>query len=256
MKEFVTGLLIGIFNQPIFLIFIILAIILTIFYKKIRGFMGEFWVRLELNKLPKDKYIILNDIMIKSNRATHQIDHIIISKFGIFVIETKNYFGLITGNEYKDKWVQHLGKNKYYFNNPIHQNYGHIKALEEILNLDESKFISIICISNQAKLRVNAKNVTQLDFINNLIKSYKEEILDTNLSEIRDKIELNNISDRNIRKQHVENIKNNLEEKEKKEKEMICPKCGEKLVERTGKYGKFVGCSNYPKCKYTRNIEK
>ncbi len=34
---------------------------------------------------------------------------------------------------------------------------------------------------------------------------------------------------------------------------MICPKCGSKLVERNGKYGKFIGCSNYPNCHYKHN---
>ena len=33
-----------------------------------------------------------------------------------------------------------------------------------------------------------------------------------------------------------------------------CPLCKGKLVQRTGKYGKFMGCENYPDCKYTRNI--
>ena len=79
-------------KEPIFLIIIILGIFSSIFYKKIRGFMGEFWVKMELKKLPKNEYIVLNDIMIKSSKGTHQIDHIIISKFGIFVIEMKNYF--------------------------------------------------------------------------------------------------------------------------------------------------------------------
>ena len=193
--------------------------------------------------------------MIRTSNGTHQIDHIVLSKFGIFVIEMKNYFGLIVGNEYKDKWIQYLGKNKYYFHNPIHQNYGHIKALEEILYLDESKFISIICISNQANLKVNVKNVTQLDFLNDLIQSYRTELLDINLNEIKNKIELNNISDKTIRKEHIKNIKNNIKENNKKEQEMICPKCGGKLVERTGKYGNFIACSNYPKCKYTTNIK-
>lgn len=220
-------------------------------YKKLRGFMGEFWVKTELGKLPRDKYIVLNDIMIKSNRGTHQIDHIVLSKFGIFVIEMKNYYGLITGNEYGDKWTQHLGKNKYYFNNPIHQNYGHIKALEEVLQLEESKFISIICISNQAEVKVKAKNVTQLDYINNLIKSYNNEILNINLYEIKAKLELQNILDKDIRKKHVKDIKSNIRENNIKEKNMICPRCGGRLVERNGKYGKFKGCSNYPKCKYT-----
>ena len=35
--------------------------------------------------------------------------------------------------------------------------------------------------------------------------------------------------------------------------DMICPNCGSKLVERNGKYGKFIGCSNYPKCHYKQN---
>lgn len=48
------------------------------------------------------------------------------------------------------------------------------------------------------------------------------------------------------------------EESNKKltEKAKICPKCGGNLVERVGKYGKFLGCSNYPKCQYTENIKK
>ena len=248
VKELIMNLYI---KQPLFWLFMILAILSSIFYKKIRGFMGEFWVKTELNKLPKDKYTVLNNIMLKTNTSTHQIDHIIISKFGIFVIEMKNYYGLITGDKYKDKWIQHLGKQKYYFNNPIHQNYGHIKALEEVLHLKEDKFISVICISNQAKVKVNDKNVVQLDNINELILSYEKEIIDSEITKIKDLLKADNITDKTIRKQHVKNIENNIKINENKEKNMICPKCGNMLVERSGKYGNFIGCSNYPKCRYT-----
>lgn len=199
MANFVNALITELFKHPLFWILLVLSILSTIFYKKFRGFMGEFWVKAELNKLPKDKYLVLNNIMIKSSKGSHQIDHIVISKYGIFVIEMKNYFGLITGDEYKDKWTQHLGKNKYYFNNPIHQNYGHIKALEELLKVDKDKLISIICISNQAKVRVNAKNVIQLDYLNRLIKSYNTEIINENLVEIKNKIESGNILDKEAR---------------------------------------------------------
>ena len=249
--EYAINQLIKSLINPANIIIFILLILVTVFYKKIRGFMGEFWVKQELKKLPKDKYIILNDIMIKSSKGTHQIDHIIISKYGIFVVEMKNYYGLITGEEHQNKWTQHLGKNKYSFNNPIHQNYGHIKALQELLYLSENKFVSIICISNQAKLKVKAKNVIQLDFVNNLIKSYSNEIIAEDLIKIKNKIEQNNITDKEIRKNHIKNIKNTVKENNDKEKNRICPKCGGKLVERNGKYGKFIGCSNYPNCKYT-----
>ena len=116
--------------------------------------------------------------------------------------------------------------------------------------MDNHKFISIICISNQANVKVTAKNVTQLDFLNGLIKSYNTEIIDENLVEIKNKIESGNISDKGARKEHVRNIKTTLKETENKIEDNICPKCGGKLVERNGKYGKFIGCSNYPKCRY------
>ncbi len=254
MANFIISLMTELLKNPLFWILLVISILSTIFYKKFRGFMGEFWVKTELNKLPQNKYIVLNNVMIRSSKGSHQIDHIVISKYGIFVIEMKNYFGLITGDEYKDKWTQHLGKNKYYFNNPIHQNYGHIKALEELLQMDESKFISVICISNQAKVKVTAKNVTQLDFLNKLIKSYNTEIINESLIEIKNKIESGNILDKEAINEHVRNIRTTIKETENKIQNSICPKCGGKLVERSGKYGKFIGCSNYPKCKYTGKI--
>ena len=243
-------------KQPLFWLLMIFALLSTIFYKKLSGFMGELLVKTELNKLPKDKYVVFNDILIKSSKGTHQIDHIVISKFGIFVVEMKNYDGLITGDEYKDKWTQHLGRKKYCFNNPIHQNYGHIKALQEVLNLEESNFVSIVCISNRAKVRVKSKNVVQLDYINDFIKSFEKEIVKTNLVETKELLEAKNIKDKSARKVHVKKIKSNMKDKEIKEKNMICPKCGNKLIERSGKYGEFIGCSNYPKCKYTAQNKK
>ena len=166
----------------------------------------------------------------------------------------KNYYGLITGDEYKYKWTQHLGKNKYSFKNPIHQNYGHVKALEELLQMDNEKFISIICISNQAKVKVKAKNVTQLDLLNRLIQSYDTIILNENLENIKQQIESSNILEKEDRKQHVQKIKTTISENKEKIQNNICPKCGGNLVERNGKYGKFIGCSNYPRCKYIDKI--
>ena len=49
-------------------------------------------------------------------------------------------------------------------------------------------------------------------------------------------------------------VKNKVNQKiaEKKTGDGICPKCGGKLIMRDGKYGKFIGCSNFPKCRYTQ----
>ena len=190
-------------------ILLILGILIDIYYPKFRGFMGEFWLKLELKKLPKNKYKLLNDIMIEDEKGTHQIDHIVISKYGIFVIETKNYYGLILGNQYKEKWYQCLGKNKYAFHNPMYQNYGHVKALSNALNLNEEVFIPIVCFSNQVKLKVTSnKPVVQVDTINRNILKYTEEIITCDLNELSSKIENMNILDKIKRKEHVKNIHN------------------------------------------------
>lgn len=77
--------------NPWLWIIVALDILLYVNYKKWIGKAGEFWVKKELKKLPKD-YFIINDVMVKtSDNKTHQIDHIIVSKYGIFVIETKQY---------------------------------------------------------------------------------------------------------------------------------------------------------------------
>ncbi len=243
----------GLITNPWFVTLLILSILADILYPKFRGFMGEFWVKQELKKLPTDKYIVLNDIMVKQNNSTHQIDHLIISQFGIFVIEMKNYYGLILGEEHKDKWIQYLGKKKSYFLNPIHQNYGHVKALEKLLNLDNKYFIPIVCFSNQAKLKIEAKSiVVPLDYLVSTIKSYQNIILDSNLQEIYNRIIEVNIINKSERKNHVKNIRNKISEDNSKVDNMICPKCGGNLVVRNGKYGSFIGCSNYPKCKFTK----
>ncbi len=235
----------------------LLVFIFTKNYKRIRGKAGEYWVNKELEKLPISRYMILNNVMLQDLTGTHQIDHIVFSKYGIFVIEMKNFYGLITGNQYSDQWCQYLHGNKFYFNNPIHQNYGHIQALKKILALDEKCFVPIICFSNQAKLKINSNTpVVQVDTLAGKILSYEDEILSSiNLIKIKDTLSNMNITDSKQRNNHVNEIHKKLDEKNNKIDNGICPKCGGHLVERNGKYSKFIGCSNYPKCRFSKHID-
>lgn len=241
-------------TNPYIVILLALCVLIKILYPKLRGYMGEFWVRRKLKKLPKEKYIALNNILIKQNNDTYQIDHIIVSEFGVFVIEMKNYYGLILGDEYKSRWVQCVGKSKRYFQNPIHQNYGHIKVLEALLGLSTDCFVPIVCFSNQAKLKIKAEKhtVVQLDELSSIIREHKNSLIKDDIKNICNKILELNIKDRHERKNHVKNIKYKLRENDAKIKNMICPKCGGKLIKKQGKYGEFIGCSNYPKCKFTK----
>ena len=252
MNEAINKLTIELFiKNPIFWIIIVLGLS-AIFYKKIAGKAGEFWVKRELSKLDKQTYYVINDVTIQDNNSTHQIDHIVISQYGIFVIETKQYNGYIKGSKYDKKWVRYIkGKEPIYYTNPIRQNYGHVKAICELLNISENKVFNIVCIpSNNVKLNIehDGELTTGLT-INDKITSYNEEIID-NVEELKEKIIINNIVDKDIRKRHIERIKKVKEFYDDK----TCPVCGSKLKLRIGKYGNFLGCTNYPKCKYTRKI--
>lgn len=139
----------------VFLISVIMELIIPI----VRGAIGELVIKVKLFPLPKKRYKVLNDIMLKTKRGTTQIDHIVVSIYGIFVIETKNFTGLITGNTNKLEWTKHVGKNKYNFRNPIIQNKGHIVALSKALNISEDKFTSVVVFLSDCKLRVNTKGI-------------------------------------------------------------------------------------------------
>ncbi len=74
---------------------------------------------------------MLNDLTLPDGEgATTQIDHLLLSPFGVFVIETKNYKGWIFGSERQKQWTQKIYKKSFKFQNPIHQNYKHMKVLE------------------------------------------------------------------------------------------------------------------------------
>ena len=99
----------------IIFIVLILVILFKINSSKIKGSVGEFKVNTRLNFLGNE-YISLNDILIKSsNGNTSQIDELVLSEYGIFIIETKNYKGWIFGNEKSENWTQVIFKEKHTF---------------------------------------------------------------------------------------------------------------------------------------------
>ncbi|NKF05695.1 NERD domain-containing protein [Clostridium gasigenes] len=116
-------------------IIIILFIIITLlkaFEPKIKGNIGERQVNRVLAKI--HGYKVLHDITLETDTGTAQIDHVLIGRKRVFVIETKNYDGWIFGDEKAKYWTQAIYKKKSKFFNPIRQNYGHVKAIEKIVD--------------------------------------------------------------------------------------------------------------------------
>lgn len=242
----------------LFIFFVLTSIIFRILQPKIKGYIGEKSVAAILSFLPSDKYKIINDALIKSNDRTIQIDHLVISVYGIFVIETKNYKGWITGSDDSEYWTKNVFGNKYKFYNPIRQNKAHISALSKQLGLSFNKFIPIIVFSNRADLKVNTvHNVVYTTQINRVIKAYSDiKFSEDDIQNLCKKISSLNIVSPKVRKQHILEVQNTIATKQYLIQQGICPRCGHSLVFRSGKYGDFFGCSNYPKCRFTKPTER
>lgn len=235
---------------------ILIALVLVMKSPKIKGMIGESSVQMKLKKLDPKEYLVLHDLMIQQpDGKTSQIDHVVVSKYGVFVIETKNYTGWIIGSEKSEYWTQVIYKRKERLYNPIRQNYGHIKALESFLEDDTIPFISIIAFSTRADLKLEQMNtdVVYTTRLVSTIQKHKAVVLsEEQKHRIHKALSVKAIHTREERKKHVSDVKGNMREKVALASVGICPRCNGKLVERRGKNGAFIGCSSYPKCRYTK----
>src|SRR5690554_4348592 len=101
-----------------------------------KGWFGEQLVRLFAHyQLDRQTYRRLHDVTLTTPDGTTQIDHVFVSPFGIFVVETKNMSGWIFGGEKQAQWTQQIYKRRFRFQNPLRQNYKHLKALEAALGV-------------------------------------------------------------------------------------------------------------------------
>jgi hypothetical protein len=105
---------------PLYLVLVLIILIglaLLLRSPVVKGYLGEADVRQRLKNLPEE-YITFHDVLVPNEDKTTQIDHIVVSPYGIFVIETKNYKGWIFGNEKSRYWTQSNFKRKDKFHNP------------------------------------------------------------------------------------------------------------------------------------------
>jgi predicted RNA-binding Zn-ribbon protein involved in translation (DUF1610 family) len=240
---------------------LIVSVIIIIFWRlyipKIKGIIGEKSISSILYLLDKSKYSVINNIVLERDTKTSQIDHVVISDFGIFVIETKNYKGWIVGNEKSEHWTQVLFKRKQRFYNPIKQNLGHINVLKTYLSKYPSiNYIPIVVFLSKSDIKVKTTyNIINSRQLIQTIKKYNEINLEQREKEdIYKIINEANLVDTYDKTEHIKSIKKLIQKRKRDIQDNKCPQCGEKLVLRNGKYGKFLGCTSYPRCKFIRNI--
>ncbi len=263
------------------------------------GKRGERIVAKELARLKKRDNIVINDLLLPtSNGRTSQIDHVLISTRGIFVIETKNHAGRISGGEHAQYWQQHLSSQSRTLYNPLLQNRSHLRAIRRLLpKLDAELFSTMVVFTEAWRLDIKAeeiikerrflpdrhikrtlipeerqkkrwwcpwkevvlddhKMVLRIDGLLNEIKRRRRIIKRDSLHAIAEKLLTSNVTDGAARREHTEYAKRTSRDVSADISKGKCPRCGGALLIRKSDKGEFVGCSNFPKCRFTCSIDR
>lgn len=219
-----------------------------------RGDKGEEIVRKKLSKLTC-YYKLLNDVSFINEKSemSHQVDHVLIHPHGVFVIETKNYYGEISIVDGESYWLKNIRGKVDKIHNPLKQNKNHVRTIKKILANKYETISLVVFVKNNAPY-LDDENVINLKDLLLFIESYPyQKLLNKNeINEIYQKISENcrKIS----RDEHVENISylKQINKELKAEIEFAiesrkCPRCGGNIIEKNNKF-------KCDKCDYKFNL--
>jgi restriction system protein len=144
---------------------------------------GEAAVRRTLSAcFPSPSHHLLNNVTLRTDDGTTQVDHVLVSRSGVFVLESKHYTGWLFANAGSPQWTQVLYKNHYKFQNPIHQNRKHVSTVAKLLNFLESDQIhSVVVFTGDATFKTERPaGVVSLSELEAYLRTFDAEVLSEN----------------------------------------------------------------------------
>lgn len=252
-----------------------------------KGMVGEAFINLGIRLfLDRQEYHLLKNVTLPTPQGTTQIDHVIVSRFGLFVIETKNIKGWIFGNPAHKSWTQQLYRRRHTFQNPLRQNYLHLMTLKSLLGLADHQLHSIIYFIGDCTFKTPMPDNVMNRGLIRYIKSKTAQVLTpAEVTRVIDTIQRGRLAANwQTHKQHVAQLKARHSEvprpplsvaampvvnqvvnaaptitESRPQENPLCPRCGNPMILRTAKRGdnrgnRFWGCSGYPKCRFIVNL--
>lgn len=248
--------------QEFLVIVFVIGVVVAFLYLRspsYKGAVGEARVNSSLqSNLNALEYHVLTDLTLPARGGTTQVDHIVLSRNGIFVVETKNMSGWIFGDADQARWTQVFRRQKFQFQNPLRQNYKHIKVVQDLLGIEAQQLHNVVVFAGSAEPKTNmpANVLWDTRELSNYIRSKQNAYFsDDQLRTFTER--LNNTaleSSRETTRAHVEHVKTKATERQNDKTK--CPRCTATMVERSNRKSgeKFLGCSRYPKCKGMRKM--
>ncbi len=225
------------------------------------GHMGEYLTEYALahGGLPGRMRLWSNVLVPKDGAVVDEteLDVLMLHERGVFVFESKNYSGWIFGSEGQRMWTQSLNRaTKERFYNPVMQNAAHVRVLSKRLVVPERDFVSYIVFSDRCELKkVPADGEGyRICHRDDLLRLVRRDLASRDVafnglqySTLEQRInELAAASTDEAQAFHAQDV-------QVAQSGNVCPRCGGRLVRRSGKYGEFFGCENFPRCRYTRD---
>lgn len=218
-----------------------------------KGLAGE-WLGSMAHRVHLDRrvYVALDNITLQTPNGTTQIDHVIVSRHGIFVVEAKNIDGWIFGDERSPQWAIVKPGRKHRMQNPLHQNYRHVMALVEFLQIDAAKVHSVVMFWGECEFKTALPANVMKQGYATYIKGFADVVFsDADVQQIVTAITTGALpKSRATWRAHLASLE------ERHASTSQCPKCGSALGLRSVRQGakagtQFYGCSAYPKCRHT-----
>lgn len=177
----------------------------------VKGKRGEKRVLQVLKSLPAQEYQVLYDVLLHNREQLTQIDVIVISVFGIFIVEVKHYKGKIYGKLYEKTWTQVLGKKKFTFMNPIHQNYAHVQAITDILGEEIPIFPLVVFTHPEVHIHQKKQKVVQVDQLLPTIEalSVHQVLSQEEVAAYKEAVVAASLVDNASRKKHLKQVSQN-----------------------------------------------
>ena len=218
-----------------------------------------------LHKFNQEKYTILHYVYlpyVDMDGRTIDIDHIVVSVYGIFVIGVQNLKGCLIDTIEEEWWMQHVGNRAYQVPSPVLKNDIRVEAMQDFLmdeHFPKMPIYSIVAFPDETDLKVESGNatITRYAELRDTIQNCytKEMIHPTAVKKIAETIEECTRLHATVAMEHMlDAMENDAREKSQIQKG-ICTKCGRPLVIRHGKFIDYYSCSGYPECNFTVDME-
>lgn len=234
----------------------------------VKGWIGEIVLHLCLRLLlDRKRYHLFRNVTLPTMDGSTQIDHIVVSAHGIFVIETKNYGGWIFGKPHDKMWTQKFPRRSSAFQNPLRQNYKHVRTLGDLLALDNEVMFSLVVFVGSAEFKTAMpENVTKLGGCIGFIRRRSAPLLgEAQVSEAVARIASGRLAPSlATQRAHVKHVRERVAGKRKDlptsappadPPTSTCPLCNGAINRYTYKTGakaglSFKGCERFPACDY------